>query len=291
MKYIQKIILLGILVFTSSNVFAGDILVEKVLPESDNIRVGDEILVNLWLDSEGVVYNAVEGEVVVASNFDILKVITGNSLVSVWLENPVDFVDNKIRFSGIAPAGYNNASGSVFSMVLKANKAGRGNIDLKDLSIFRNNGEGTREDIADKTLALSIKELSSETEPYLISVKDTTPPEEFSVELVRDPNMFDGKYVLVFRASDKGSGVRSYDVVEGKRIFKQVKSPYELENQNLNGKIKVIAYDYENNGRIEEIVPEGKICIGYKCFGKGSIIAIAGVFMLMMVVIWKKLRK
>jgi hypothetical protein len=118
----------------------------------------------------------------------------------------------------------------------------------------------------------------------LIAVKDSTPPLAFTAEIVSDHDLFDGEYVLVWNTRDLGSGIASYDVIERNRVFKQVSSPYVLENQRLNGKIKVVAYDHEGNTQTAEIIPPGKVCIGVNCFGYIELIAVV------LALIWRKFR-
>jgi len=87
---------------------------------------------------------------------------------------------------------------------------------------------------------------------------DTTLPEEFKPEIGRDPTIFEGKYFLSFATTDKTSGVDYYEVKEGKRDFKKVKSPYLLEDQSLKSKIVVKAIDKAGNEKIAQIIPPKK---------------------------------
>lgn len=291
MKYIYKTIFIFSLLVSTRYVFAGDISLGKLLPATSDIKVGDEVLVELSLISHGTEYNAIEGSLVVPEIFEISKVITGNSLVSVWLDNPSDVDDNTITFSGIAPAGYNREIGPIFSLVLSSKSPGRGVMYLKNARIYKNDGLGTKEDIVEKSFGLSVRTAEVDESPYLVSVKDETPPEEFAVELVRDSGLYDGRYTIVWSAVDKGSGIKSYDVVEGRHVFKQVKSPYVLEKQSLSGKIYVKAYDYEGNIRSVSLVPPGRFCVGDSCFGKAHIFAFGLVVVAIIYVLWKKKKR
>ena len=84
---------------------------------------------------------------------------------------------------------------------------------------------------------------------------DVTPPEEFKPEIGKDPTVFEGKYFLSFAATDEASGIDFYQVKEGKRDFKKVKSPYGLEDQSLKSKIVVKAVDKAGNEKIAQIIP------------------------------------
>ena len=291
MKNIFKTILCVSVLFFANVIFAADFLITKELPKTNDIKVGDEVLVNVNFLAEGVNYNTFEGVLTIPPNFEIINAVTGNSFVTIWLEDPANFISNTIDFSGITPSGYNKETGLLFSLVVKAKTPGSGMFSLKDIAVYKNDGLGTKENISNKSLSLAIRENTEGEEPYRISVKDTTPPEEFNIELLKDPNLFEGKHTLVWSAVDKGSGIASYDIFEGRNVFKHVMSPYVLENQRLNGKIKVVAYDHEGNTRESTIIPPGKSCVGDTCFG--IVETGIGVFILVVLlfIIWRKRKK
>jgi hypothetical protein len=271
--------------------FAASISLEKVLPAGSDLKVGDEVLVNVNLLSEGVEHNAVEGVLKIPPIFTIEKIVTGNSFVTVWLEDPSRFDGDTIDFSGITPSGYNKETGLVFSVVLKAVGFGAGGVTFTEGSVYENDGLGTISELRDRELELRIRSIKDGEVPYLISVRDVTPPEEFKVELVKSPDLFEGRYALVWNTRDQGSGIRSYDVHEGRRVFKQVSSPYSLENQHLNGKIKVVAYDNEGNVRISELDQDHKICIGVDCLSYMQLVVIFALVVIALVILWIKSRK
>lgn len=291
MNKILKLFFLFLIFFISKPLFAAEISIEKILPSISDLKVGDEVLLNVVMDSEEVVYNALEGDMVFPENIEIEKVITGNSFISVWIENPVNFSKNKIRFSGISPSGYNSTKGNIFSVVLKVVNKGDATIKIENAKVFQNDGLGTQNVPKLKNLNIKTRYIKNGEEPYLVSVKDSTPPEDFKIELIKDKNIFDGLYTLVFSTLDKGSGVKYYDVIEGHNVFKQVQSPYVLKNQSLNEKIYVKAVDFEGNERIAVFKPENKICIGTSCYGYVWLI----VFILFMsssvYILWKKKKR
>ncbi len=269
-----KIFLIIFFVLISKSVLASDIKIEKMLPQSGEISVGDEMLVNFSLESEGEVQNALEGVITASNNLEILNVVTGNSIVSIWLENPSKFTGDKINFSGVIPAGYNNESGQIFSIVLRAKETGVAKITLSGASTFLNDGLGTEEKVIDKTLSFGIKKAISGKEPYKISVKDVNAPEDFTVELLKDDNLFEGNWALVFTGRDLGSGLKEYEVLEGHKVFKQVTSPYLLENQRLNEKIYVRAIDNEGNIKLVRVLIPHKVCVGVRCFNEVSFVVV-----------------
>jgi len=76
---------------------------------------------------------------------------------------------------------------------------------------------------------------------------DTTPPEEFSLEIGQEPALFEGKYFLSFATTDKTSGIDYYEIKEGKGGFKKAQSPYLIKDQSLTKKIIVRVYDKAGN--------------------------------------------
>ena len=76
-------------------------------------------------------------------------------------------------------------------------------------------------------------------------------PEDFNPTIERVPNIFDGKYFIVFATQDKKSGINNYMIREGTwGWFSTVESPYLLKNQTLDRKIFIKAVDKAGNERI-----------------------------------------
>jgi len=88
--------------------------------------------------------------------------------------------------------------------------------------------------------------------------KDDIPPEPFEIKISQDPNIFGGKYFIVFSTTDKQTGIDHYEVKEGKIDWKRAESPYLLEDQSLKSIIKVKAVDKAGNERIAEYIPPKK---------------------------------
>lgn len=277
--------LLSILIFIFSNqpLLAASISLEK---QSQSIRVEDEVLVNYTFDSEDEAYNIIEGTLLVDEIFEIKRVMIGNSFLNFWIENPTETKDNSIKFAGLVPGGF-NGEGEIFSIVLKAKSVGVGNINSTGVTVFFNDGEGTQKNVLNKSTTIRVAERDDKSTPVVLSLKDNQPPENFVVEIVRDNSIYDGKSVLIFQAQDKGSGIRSYDVLEGNEIYRNVKSPYLLENQKLNKRILVKARDFEGNERVVSPEIPGKTCLGTNCYNTISIIFII-LFIITVLMLYKK---
>ncbi len=100
-----------------------------------------------------------------------------------------------------------------------------------------------------------------------VNPEDTTRPEEFTVKIIKDSKIGNGKFSIIFNAQDKDSGIDYYEVKEGDEAFKRAESPYVLQFQDLTKEIQVKAVDLAGNYRIEKIGPfiinEKKAVINY----------------------------
>ncbi len=285
----MKKILYTILIFIifPTAVFAGDVFLSF---EASDTKVGDEILLGVEIDTQNKFYNAIEGTLIVGENIEVKQIITGSSVISAWIENPSKTKTNEISFAGIIAGGF-NGNGKIFEIVAVPKDARSAEFLIKDVSIFLNDGAGTEEKITDSQKILQVREKGAYEENYVVLLTDRNPPEPFDVIIVKDINIADGKYVLIFEALDKGTGVKVYEVTEGRRVFRDAQSPHVLENQKLNKKITVKAMDYAGNERIMKVPIDGKICIGVECFNERILLVAVIALLLLTFIVWKKQSK
>lgn len=287
MKKFILLFLIAILINTS-NALAGSIYFkEEKYPDT---KEGDELLISINLETEGVSYNAVSGKLSVDERLEIRQIKTGGSIISAWIENPSKSKNNEIIFSGIIAGGF-NGEGSIFEIIAIPKTTGNLSINLFDLSIYKNDGAGTEEKDSNKKLNISARELMSGEKNTKITLIDKISPEKFDVKLIQDKNIEDGKYVLIFEATDKGTGIKTYEVLEGKKLFKQVDSPYVLKNQRINERIYVKAIDYEGNERVSKVDIPNKICLTTKCFNQNILIVTLLILFICSFIIWRKQSK
>ena len=109
-------------------------------------KVGDEILFEINLDTNGLSYNTVDGKVLVGNNLEIKQVITGSSIISAWIESPIDTKNNQIDFSGIIAGGF-KGNGNLFQIILVPKYSGETNISTSENFVYINDGLGTEEKI------------------------------------------------------------------------------------------------------------------------------------------------
>lgn len=248
------------------------------------INVGQEFKIDIYLNSENESINAFSGEIIYPSDLMELKnILDGGSIINFWIDKPQNlpvYIDNiltnknKIYFSGITPGGFNGHSGLLFSLIFKTKNAGSGFISFKNGKFLLNDGEGTETKF--KALDFNFNILPSGTKiitsPEIILPIDNLPPEDFKPQILQNPEMFDGKYFLIFQTHDKGRGIDHYEVLEWKKSFSildiikkiispknyqlnyknwiKAESPYILLDQKLQSDIYVKAVDKAGNERI-----------------------------------------
>lgn len=259
----------------------------KPTGEPNDYKVGDEILFEFNLVTENISYNAIEGNLRIDENFTLQQIITGSSVISAWIENPSQSKDNIVNFAGIIAGGY-DGTGTIFNLVLTPKKSGELKIFTNNNFVYVNDGNGTKISVPNLQTSINVRELLPEEKNNKFNLKDTTAPENFTVEVLKDNNLQDGKYVLIFSTTDKGSGIKSYEVTEGKKVFKNVSSPYLLVNQKINERMYVKAIDYNGNERVVELNAQKQFCIANICINKKIIVLILAISFMVFLIIWKK---
>lgn len=291
MRQIMKlrvVVFTAIFLFSAPTVFAAGVFFEV---KNTDIRVEDSFESGFFLNTNNDDINAIEGRVVFPGNLLELKEIReGNSIVNLWIEQPKN-KNGEILFSGIVPGGYFGDKGLIFSMVFQSIQEGRALIEARDMKVLLNDGKGTETDTTNSNLQLVVFERgTSVLPPVTVEINDMDLPEVFEPIVTSDPAMFGGKYFLVFVTQDKGSGIDHYEVREGKGSFITVKSPYLLQNQNLNEEIAVKAVDKNGNKRTV-ILPPPKPRPWYENYMILAIITVIGLIIVGVIlrkILWRK---
>jgi hypothetical protein len=298
MTKIQKvktiILLANFMLFFATPIFAAQV---NFSSDSQNIRVGGQFEVGVFLNTDSEDINAVEGKIVFPKKLLELKEIRdGNSIINFWIERPgkrqatSDIQQGEIIFSGIIPGGYMDKKGLIFSIIFQAAQEGQGSVEIRDIKVLLNDGKGTETNTAISNLQFVISEQAPAPQPAAVEKKDTDMPEAFEPIVASDPAIFGGKYFLVFTAQDKGSGIDYYEVCEAGKKCITVESPYLLQNQNIDKEIAVKAVDKSGNKRVA-IIPAQKLRAWYKNYAIIAILMIVAFMYLIWEILWKKLRK
>lgn len=204
----------------------------------------------LTVDTENEEINALEGVVSVSSSLQNLNAQNGNSVIPIWIERP-EYQNGKIRFSGIIPGGF-NGKGKLFEIQHPENPANF--FELTSVRIFLNNPNG---ELTTTTSHAVVYQKQQKSE-----VIDIYPPERFKPEIVSDQGIENGKYVLVFSTTDKGSGIDKYQIMEkgaGENSnWEDAESPYLIKDQSLESDIYVRAVDKSGNFIVSYLPAQNK---------------------------------
>jgi len=89
---------------------------------------------------------------------------------------------------------------------------------------------------------------------YLV-LNDTSPPEQFTPQVSRDPLAFNGNYFLSASTVDTYSGVSYFEIKEGESPFMKITLPFVLEDQSFGNDVIVRAVDHAGNMQSYTIKP------------------------------------
>jgi len=206
--------------------------------------------------------NALEGILVFPESVNVREIQTGNSVILIWLEKPYQR-GNIVTFAGITPGGFMGTY-PIFAINGEFDAEDLKRVQFESISALKNDGSGMSVPVR---ITLSPVELKGDTEL----------PEEFTPTIATDPNIFDGKYFLVFATQDKSSGIDRYEAREGRwGWFKEVESPYLLKHQRLDKDVYIKAIDNAGNERIV-VVPSRVHSAWWEGYGLLAILMVIAV--------------
>jgi len=224
----------------------------SIKPSSDSLSKDEQFYVDVNLNTEGKIINGIEGSVSFPDNISFVRAEEGNSIVNLWVEKPA-LSDGSVKFSGIIPNGFsgvidpfnpdNKLPGLIIRLIFETKKEGDCNISISKAITTLNDGLGTIDNITPSSAKISIQNISN---PYIYKTSNDVAP-ELSASVVRDPNIENNKYVLIFDAKDKQTGIKEVLIKEGSRPWKKIESPYLLEDQSRHSIITVQATNYSGS--------------------------------------------
>jgi hypothetical protein len=216
-------------------------------------RVGDATVLKIMLDTEGKEINAVEGTVIVGKPAEVISIDEAGSIFSLWARKP-SLIANKISFTGGSTAGVFGSTLKLFTVTIKPTQTKPIKISFDSVSIYLNDGKGTKINVLGRTLDIPISASQGTTTSVAqIELADTKAPAPFSIDLGKDPSLYNGKYFISFYALDTESGISTYEVTEKGYPPVRSGSTYVLQNQDLSGTIEVKATDKAGNVRIQKL--------------------------------------
>ncbi len=246
--YVAMLVIGGFAVYEPSFAATSEI---TVLPMEG--AVGETIAVTLSIDTD-VSANAFEAVMTYPATLLQYEGFDDSaSVLNFWVSKP-EATAAGIHFSGITPGGFMGKV-DVVTLYFKAQSLGKGAVTLDAVQLLKNDGLGTLIPFSPVISPIVIGAgIPSHTAAGV--VMDDEDPEAFRPEVVRDADVFDGAYFLVFSTEDKSSGIDHYEVKEG--VFgwwREAESPYVLKNQKLSSTIYVRAIDRVGNTRNAIVYP------------------------------------
>lgn len=245
-KFFITIIFLGGIIFPQLS-FAGEVVLGA---NKNNFLKGESFLLTVNVDQSGESLNAIEGTLVFPTEtLELQEIRDGNTAVNFWLKRPVA-VGGSVEFSGITPGGFSQSKNLLFTLVFIAKRAGSGNVLVQNVQLLKNDGSGGTALATTKPFSFSISSQGS-TKQSVSALEDAEIPENFTPQIARDENLYNGQYFVVFSTQDKISGIDHYEIKEGSwGKFLTATSPYVLHDQTLTKKIYIKAIDFKGNERL-----------------------------------------
>ncbi len=232
-----------------------------LVAESPSVVVGQPFEVDVTLDTQGAVANAVQAVVTFPpGQFTLQGVNDGESPVTLWITPPHETASGTVGFAGIVPGGVSAAS-SVVGLILVPTTPGAGAIGISDVSLLANDGQATPIPVTTSGATINVAPApASGVVPQGPSFPYTV-PQTFTPIISQDPNVYSGKYFLIFSTTDKGSGMAYYQMLEtpaGTGVGQNpawvtATSPYLLQDQSLSSDIYVRAVNNAGNAIIVKV--------------------------------------
>jgi len=243
----------------------------------------ETFLVEVFANTDDANVNAVEGSVLFPAELLELKEIRdGNSSINFWVEKPHSTAAGSVYFSGITPGGFSGAKHFLFGMVFESKSPGQSALQFSGVKILKNDGLGTQIPTTAMPFSFTISETST-TPAEDLRVTDIDPPEDFTPFIASDPTIFNGKYFLVFSATDKGVGLDHFEVREGIwSDYVRAESPYLLKDQSLSKDILVKAVDKYGNKKVIKVKAQNP-------HFKVDMLVILGIILLVCFAIFKRI--
>jgi uncharacterized protein YpmB len=251
-KYVLLLVSMLIVPMSAS---AATVYVES---SRNTISVGDTAIVAIKINADGAVLNTVDGEVAIKAtkgNVSVQEFSLANSAFGLWPRTPsLSQEGHLITFVGGVPGGFSIEGATMFKVIVEAKKEGVVTISPQNLSVFSNDGKGTKLPVTMKDFNITVvakkQGVPAQNDWASIVSQDITPPEKFIIVLGQDKNLFEGKKFAFFSAVDNQSGIDHYDVSENGGAVVKSGSTYVLQDQGDNVKLNVVAYDKAGNKQI-----------------------------------------
>lgn len=284
----------AILIFVILPTYTEAAYVYPVVANND-VVVEDKFLVTIRLNTEGKTINTLEGLVGVYSPSGpvyIHELSVAGSDFSLWPNKPslaANKESSSISFTGGVPGGINKQDALIFTIALTAEDPGELYVVPVSLTGYLNDGKGSPMLVNGNQLKMYVTK--ADRPPYdewkEVVEKDTEPPLPFIISFGQDSSVFDNKKFISFMTTDSGSGIDHYDVIEGDRKPVRSGTTYVLQDQEVEQKITVIAYDKAGNSQSATFVPASQ---NVTLFAKILVVGIILVLLIALILFIRKWR-
>ncbi len=226
-------------------------------PQS-KIMVGDTVVLKAKINAEGVTLNTVDGEVAMYSGNGLAEVkefSLAHSAFGLWPRTPsLSSNGQVISFIGGVPGGFNIEGATLFSIVIEAKKEGTLKIRPQNVSVFANDGNGTKVPVTLKGIEVQVGPRKAGSivndEWKTLVANDIASPEDFIIVLGQSDAVNNGKKFAYFSAVDNQTGIAYYEVSENGKDPVRSGSTYELTDQSGDVKLEVTAFDKAGNKKV-----------------------------------------
>ena len=226
---------------------ATDVL--TIEPPIGVVSVGDTVLVPVYLSTLRNV-NAVDGEVSVIGPVTVVSNDTSGSVLTLW-PLPPSLSGSAISFTGGAVTSLTGAHLKLFSIAVKITGAGPITFKVQHGTAYLADGQGTPLSLTGVAAGVTAGTGASARNDLAIEIQhDTTPPEPFTIDYGRDPQVYGGNYFISFGAVDTLGGIDHYDVTEGTLPSVRSGDTYVLQRQGQDETITVTAYNKAGRARV-----------------------------------------
>jgi hypothetical protein len=253
------------------------------------VSVGDVFIVAIKVNTEGAVLNTVDGEITLKGNAVLQEFSLANSSFGLWPRTPSLMKDGKtVSFVGGVPGGFSIEGATIFKIIVEAKKEGVVTIAPQNISVFLNDGKGTKIPVQLKGLNINVvakkSNIATQNDWANLVSKDTTPPEDFIIVPGQESNLYSGKKFVYFSAIDNQSGIDHYEVSENSGPIVKTGSVYVIQNQDQPIRLTVTAYDKAGNKKVSVLEPDSQTSFW-------STVIVFVVFLIIAFFIYRKFRR
>lgn len=124
---------------------SADAAILSISADKGSVGIGDEVNIDVKVDTEGVSINAAQGTISFPSNIlEATKVDRSNSAFNFWIEEPIFSNSNgTASFIGGVANGISGKSLQIFRLTFRAKSAGLAEFSFSDAAVTSSDGSGT----------------------------------------------------------------------------------------------------------------------------------------------------